>query len=143
MNPRSLFAVAVFAIGGSAALAGESTIPHTLNFKNVTDSRINQTVTENQNDNEKAVELGDFDNDGDLDVVIAIAHSDFGQRRNKLYRNDNGVFNEISGVPAIPGFSNTDTSRTVFLRDYDGDCWLVIFVINSSNSGPGPGSDHL
>ena len=143
MNPRSLFAVAVFAIGGSAALAGESTIPHTLNFKNVTDSRINQTVTENQNDNEKAVELGDFDNDGDLDVVIAIAHSDFGQRRNKLYRNDNGVFNEISGVPAIPGFSNTDTSRTVFLRDYDGDGWLDIYVINDSNSGPGPGSDHL
>ncbi len=117
-----------------SGVRADTQLPGTLNFQNVTSSRINQTVPETVS-NEKEVEFGDFDNDGDLDVVIAIAHSDFGQRRNKLYRNDDGVFNEVSGEPAIPGFSGTTVSRNAFFRDYDGDGWLDIIIVNYGNSG--------
>ncbi|MCZ6612126.1 MAG: VCBS repeat-containing protein [Planctomycetota bacterium] len=120
-------------LGGFGVRAGTQ-LPGTLNFQNVTSSRIVEMVPETVS-NEKEVDFGDFDNDGDLDVVIAVAHSDFGQRRNKLYRNDGGVFNEISGEPAIPGFSDTDVSRNAFLRDYDGDGWLDIIIVNDGNSG--------
>ncbi len=125
--PIALFVPAwVFSL---AAAAG------TLNFQNVTSSRVVSTVAELAN-NEKALDAGDFDHDGDLDVVIANAYSDFGARRNKLYRNDDGVLVEVSGPPVIPGFSTADVSRAAFLRDYDGDGWLDIVVINDGLSGP-------
>jgi hypothetical protein len=106
----------------------------TMDFVNVTGARINQTVPE-LNGNEKEVEVGDFDNDGDPDVVLAVALSDFTDRRNKLYRNDAGVFNEVSGAPIISTFSNLDVTRNMFLRDYDDDGWLDIIVVNDANNG--------
>ncbi len=143
MNRTIVFLTAACMGGGSAVFAGEPQIAGTLNFENVTNGRINQTVAENPNGNEKEVDFGDFDNDGDLDVVIAVAHSDFGQRRNKLYRNDKGDFNEVSGSPIITGFSSTDVSRNTFLRDFDGDGWLDIWIINDSNTGGQAGIDKL
>ncbi len=106
----------------------------TLNYRNVTSAQVHTTVGETTN-NEKEVEFGDFDNDGDLDVVIAVAYSDFGTRRNKLYRNDDGHFNEVSGNTIIPGFSILDVTRNAFFRDYDLDGWLDIIVVNDANTG--------
>ena len=117
-------------------------LPGTLNFANVTTYRVVQTVPETSS-NEKEVDFGDFDNDGDLDVVVANALADFGQRRNKLYRNDDGVFNEVSGDPAIPGFSGADVSRNAFFRDYDGDGWLDIIIVNDNNTGGDPGRTKI
>ncbi|MCH8151182.1 MAG: VCBS repeat-containing protein [Planctomycetes bacterium] len=131
MYRASLSIAMMLAMGGTPALAGQ--LPGTLNYTNVTSGRINQTVGE-QTSNEKEVDFGDFDNDGDLDVVIASAHSDFGHRRNKLYRNDAGVFNEVSGAPIIPGFSGTTVSRNAFFRDFNNDGWLDIWIINDGNS---------
>ena len=65
------------------------------------------TITEAAN-NEKQVEVGDFDEDGDLDVVIAVAQSDFGARRNKLYRNDGGNANDWLRVRVRGTVSNRD-----------------------------------
>ncbi len=127
----------VAAIVGAAPQEGG-----TLNYWNVSVLLIHPTVTETAN-NEKEVEFGDFDNDGDLDVVIANAHSDFGTRRNKLYRNDDGKFNEISGSPVIPGFSVVDVSRNAFFRDYDLDGWLDIIIVNDANTGGEGGRTKL
>ncbi len=123
----SLLVVSLFAAQSQARLPG------TMNFTNVTTEKVNMTVGETGG-NEKEVEVADFDNDGDLDVVIGNAQSDFGQRRNKLYRNDGGVFNEVSGSPIISGFSGTDVTRSAFFRDYDDDGWLDIIVVNDANT---------
>ncbi len=84
------------ALVAETALAGQ--LPGTLNFRNVTNARIVSTTAEQAN-NEKSVEFGDFDNDNDLDVVIGNSYSDFGTRINKLYRNDDGIFQEVTGAP--------------------------------------------
>ncbi len=106
----------------------------TLDFRNITGTNVVQNIAETT-DNEKLIDFGDWNNDGYLDVAIAVGNGAFGQRRNKLYRNDNGVLVEVSGDPVIPGFSFTDTSRCAFLRDYDNDGWLDIIVVNDDNSG--------
>ena len=106
----------------------------TLNFENVTATNVVQNAPESSS-NEKLIDFGDWNNDGLMDVSIAVGDGAFGQRRNKLYRNDNGVLVEVSGAPVIEGFSFTDTSRCAFLRDYDNDGWLDIIVVNDSNSG--------
>ena len=134
MHRTVLIVAAVLWAAGGTASADQ--LPGTLNFANVTESRLNQVWGE-LDSNEKEVETGDFDNDGDLDVVIANAHSDFGARRNKLYRNDDGVFNEISGTPTVD-FNSTDVSRNAFFRDYNLDGWLDIIIVNDANtSGQG------
>ncbi len=111
----------------------DARVAGTMNFKNITSTNVQQTVNETPG-NEKEVELGDIDNDGDMDVAMAVALSDFGTRRNKLYRNDNGVLVEISGAPAIPEFSLSDTSRNAFLRDFDQDGWLDLIIVNDDLS---------
>ena len=79
----------------AASVADADHLPGTLNFADQTAGRIVPTVAE-ATSNQKAVDFGDFDNDSDLDVVIAVASGTFGLRKNKLYRNDLGVFNEVS-----------------------------------------------
>ena len=137
MSRVSLVAAIVLAPGGVGLLAAPQP-GGTLNYRNVTATRVHPTIAE-QSSNEKEVEVGDFDNDGDLDVMIANAFSDFGQRRNKLYRNDGGDFQEISGNPVIPGFSGADVSRNAFFRDYDLDGWLDIIIVNDNNTSGDPG----
>jgi len=131
MSRLNLIVALLVPAAGAAVLADG--LPGTMNFRNVTASRINQTTAE-QGNNEKQIEVGDFDEDGDLDVVIAVAHSDFGARRNKLYQNNGGTFDEITGGGAITGFNVNKVSRTAFLRDFDMDGHLDIWIINDQNS---------
>ncbi len=134
--------IVVTALVASPSPALGQQLPGTMNFKDVTATRIDQNVAE-LSQNEKEVEFGDFDNDNDLDVVIANAHSDFNQRKNKLYQNNGGVFVEISGAPAIPGFTGTDVSRNAFFRDYDLDGWLDIIIVNDNNTAGDPGRTKI
>ncbi|HXK48917.1 MAG TPA: VCBS repeat-containing protein [Clostridiales bacterium] len=63
---------------------------------------------------------GDYDNDGDLDLVIT--GSTGSVYRSKIYRNDGGIFNDINA-----GLTNIDLSSSDW-GDYDndGDLDLVI-----------------
>ena len=108
----------------------------TLNFDNITATNVDQNVAESGS-NEKFIDFGDYDADGDVDVVMAVALGAFGQRRNKLYRNDNGVLFEVSGTSVISGFGPTDVSRVALFADYDHDGYLDIIVVNDSNAGTG------
>jgi hypothetical protein len=138
-NDMQVLAATVALLGGTA-WAGDQ-VPGTLNFANETAGRIVQTQAEVAS-NEKEVEFGDFDNDDDLDVVIANALSDFGARKNKLYRNDAGVLNEVTAV-LIPGFLSADVSRNAFFRDYNSDGFLDIYIINDGNTNGQGGTDKL
>ena len=122
--------------------AGPVQLPSTFNFRNLTSDRIIQNVAETPS-NEKEVEFGDFDNDQDLDVVIAVAYSDFGQRKNKLYRNDKGVFTEVSQTVPLFTTGAGDVARNAFFRDYDGDGWLDIIVVCDNNTGGDPGRTKI
>ncbi len=69
----------------------------------------------------------DYDNDGDLDVFVALATG----QNNALYRNDgNGVFTKITSGSIV---TNGGDSRNGAWGDYDNDGFLDLFVSNSNN----------
>lgn len=135
----SLWIAAIAAITLIAADAS-ARLPGTLNFTDITATNVDQNTND---DGEKEVEFGDFDNDGDLDAVIANGQSDFGARRNRLYRNDDGFMQEISGNPMIPGFNGADVARNAFFRDYNNDGWLDIIIVNDNNTGGDAGRTKI
>jgi len=69
----------------------------------------------------KGVAVGDYDNDGDLDIYV----SNLG--RNRLYRNENnGTFNDVA--PSLGVTEPADRSFVPWFFDYDNDGWLDLFV---------------
>jgi len=72
-------------------------------------------------------DLGDFDNDGRLDIIVAT----FQWLPNTLYRNEgDGFFSDITfnanlGVASVPYLG-----MTAGFLDYDNDGWLDVFVAN-------------
>lgn len=65
--------------------------------------------------------MGDMDNDGDVDVLI----TNYGP--NKLYRNDGGVFVDVTDEA---GFQRDDWSSAATFVDYDLDGDLDLFIVN-------------
>ena len=74
---------------------------------------------------------GDYDNDGDPDLLISGISSETGVRISKVYRNDQGnVFTEQSSI-VIEGVQSPVSSWI----DYDNDGYLDLFINGHSNSG--------
>jgi hypothetical protein len=71
---------------------------------------------------------GDYDNDGDLDILLTGYSTSFG-RITKIYRNDNGVFTDI-----YADLTGVDYSSVVW-GDYDNDGDLDIVVTGSIGFG--------
>ena len=71
--------------------------------------------------------LGDFDNDGYLDIVI----TNFQDQTNSLYHNaQNGFFNEVSFAKGIGERSLRYLAWGVDFVDFNNDGWLDLFVAN-------------
>ncbi|MDE0323594.1 MAG: CRTAC1 family protein [Candidatus Poribacteria bacterium] len=71
--------------------------------------------------------LGDFDNDGYLDIVI----TNFQDQTNSLYHNtQNGFFNEVSFAKGIGERSLPYLAWGVDFIDFNNDGWLDLFVAN-------------
>ena len=71
--------------------------------------------------------LGDFDNDGYLDIVI----TNFQDQTNSLYHNaQSGFFNEMSFAKGIGERSLPYLAWGVDFVDFDNDGWLDLFVAN-------------
>ena len=67
--------------------------------------------------------VGDFDNDGDSDLFLSAV----GQ--NRLYRNDDGMFVDITSTSGVAGDSSQWSTSCGWL-DYDNDGWLDLYVCN-------------
>jgi len=76
-----------------------------------------------------SVKQGDYDNDGDLDIILTGANSsDYAV--SKLYRNDSGTYTDISGSVNIVGIHG----GAVCWGDYDNDSDLDLLLTGYSNS---------
>lgn len=73
-----------------------------------------------------AVDWGDFDNDGDLDLLYAGTAA--GVSTTLVYRNDDGVFTSLA--TNLIGVSD----GTVAWGDFDNDGWLDILLVGSSQT---------
>ena len=76
-----------------------------------------------------SIEWGDFDHDGDLDILVTGKRKD-GKPVTTIYRNDNGVFSKYP--IQVPGVYNGVARWGDF--DHDGDLDILI----TGNNGNGP-----
>jgi enediyne biosynthesis protein E4 len=69
----------------------------------------------------------DHDNDSDLDLFVTNGWDTTSSDQSHLYRNDNGVFTDISNAA---GVTDTGMGRGLLNFDYDKDGDLDVFVVN-------------
>jgi hypothetical protein len=75
--------------------------------------------------NDGYVAWGDYDNDGDLDILLS------GNGASKVYKNEgNNIFSELT----VTGLSPTDAGASVSWGDYDNDGYLDILLTGYSGS---------
>jgi uncharacterized repeat protein (TIGR01451 family) len=72
---------------------------------------------------------GDYDNDGDLDILLSGQTYDY-YSFTKIYRNDGGIFTDINA--GLAGVAESDAAW----GDYDNDGDLDILLTGSGPSGP-------
>ena len=79
--------------------------------------------------------FGDIDNDGDLDVFISNRTNNEENQRNYLYRNDEGIYKDITQSSGIPiqdedGNENSQLSFCTIFFDYNKDGFQDIYLAN-------------
>lgn len=135
------------ALGAVALLAtaGTSFGQAWVTFNNETDNRLVGAPGLVKNDvQEKDYEVGDFDNDGDTDLVIARKQpfTTTGKFPNVLLMNENGQlvdrtveFASAADVPGDQGFLTPTNDRDITVVDVDLDGWLDVVTGPTYSSG--------
>lgn len=72
------------------------------------------------------VDAGDYDNDGDLDLVV----TNFQLENKNLYRNDGNYFPDVSFKAGIGEATLNSLGFGTFFFDYDNDGWQDLFMAN-------------
>ncbi|MCI0696683.1 FG-GAP-like repeat-containing protein [candidate division KSB1 bacterium] len=93
-----------------------------------TDSLFTEVPHTIRNLSRGSVAWGDYDNDGDLDLLIS--GDDFPERYTGIYRNDDTTFVEIGA-----GLIGISDGRAIW-GDYDNDGDLDILLVGFSDAGP-------
>ncbi|MCP4230739.1 MAG: T9SS type A sorting domain-containing protein, partial [bacterium] len=97
-------------------------------FTNVT----NAMGCGNDGSNPEGVDVGDFNNDGWLDIYIAnISEQPYYPDDNRLYRNDSGT--GFTDVTNSAGVANIGDGRATWFLDYDNDGLTDLFCTNHVN----------
>lgn len=82
----------------------------------------------NDAEDDLAPSIGDYDNDGDLDIFMSV----WNNKNDVLYRNDGNLqFTQITSGPMVSGGGNSLGSTWL---DYDNDGWLDLFVGRAGGS---------
>ena len=118
--------------GDRAPFDSRATIPISTIYRNDNGSFVNAQASLAEVFN-GAVAWGDYDNDGDLDILLTgiIAFDVFSRTVvSKIYRNDKTAFADIRA--SLPGVS----SSAVAWADYDSDGDLDILLTGFSDDGP-------
>ena len=107
--------------------AGDSQdAPHSVLYANDGDGNFSDVSTETGIDQIKlygmGAAVGDYDNDGDVDLYVTAVGA------NRLYRNDQGVFTDVTQEAGASGGDQWSTSAAWF--DYNRDGRLDLFVCN-------------
>jgi hypothetical protein len=125
-----------FSIGCSLLIASISmpTYGQWVNFQNQTGTRVNAAAGVSTADpNEKDYAFGDFDKDGDIDLICVrkFPLSCPGGRTVVLFMNENGVltdrtsiYAQASDVPGDLGFNTPTNNRDSVVVDVNNDTWL-------------------
>ena len=118
-----------FALSAGLALCVANTASAQSNwvdFVDETNARLVLTSVDLATDpEEKDFATGDFDNDGDTDLICVrkVPFTVAGPRTNVLLMNENGVLTERN-TPYALGFSTPDDTRDLWVFDVDNDGWL-------------------
>jgi hypothetical protein len=87
---------------------------------------------------EKDFTVIDIDHDGDLDIIDIqknAIYANVGARSHRLLINTNGTFTDQAATLA-PGFlANQSIGRLAAIKDFDGDGWEDVIVINTNDAG--------
>ena len=134
------------AAAGLAAFAASSTLAQWVTYENQTSSRIVAASSLLVNDNlEKDFTVGDFDQDGDQDLVCMrkFPGSIQGGFRDILFMNENGVlvdrtleFGSAADAAGSQGMLDAVNDRDVKAFDVDNDGWLDLVTATTM-------SDHV
>jgi hypothetical protein len=76
-----------------------------------------------------SVAWGDYDNDGDLDILLTGYYSDGGYRISRVYRNDTGIFVDLG-----PGLVQAVDNSSVAWGDRDNDGDLDVLLTGYAGS---------
>ena len=129
----------IVAAGGACALTTVNTAVAQVTFADETATRLSMVGSVGVTDaEEKDTNVGDFNNDGWMDVVVVRKRpfSNVGPRSDVLLMNENGTLVDRTAEFA-PQFNTILTdARDVLSHDFDNDGWLDIVVVSTFNVQP-------
>lgn len=126
-------------------------------FNNQTATRLSAIPSVGSaNTDEKDFAVGDFDKDGDLDLISVnkLIGTNGGMRRGALFMNENGVMTDrtnefasdatvtLQGGGASQGLLDTCANRDLVIVDVNGDTWLDFVTSPTLTGAQGKAKSH-
>ena len=135
--PTAPLRIATLGAAALLGLSGSLRAQDWVQFIDVTSTRLQLSTVSVNDTEEKDFETGDFDQDGDLDVIV-MRKTPFtfaGARDDVLLMNENGVLVDRT-LALCPDFANASDTRDCWAFDYDNDGWLDFVTATTFSEVP-------